>query len=126
MTFGFFVFLNFGGQGLQVWGFTSELPLSAVELLFSMVSTSHLACYLDLTPWHWVLGLLCRQSVRSRTILLGLDGKVERLIILLGFLVVRLGLGLYVCGISAGDHKPVSFLGICCTGKPVCLILSWL
>lgn len=58
-----------------------------------MVSTSHLACYLDLTPWHWVLGILCRQSVRSRTTLLGLDGKVERLIILSGVLVVRLGAG---------------------------------
>ena len=61
------------------------------RILFSMVSTSHLACYLDLTPWHWVLGILCRQSVRSRTTLLGLDGKVERLIILSGDLVVRLG-----------------------------------
>ncbi|OFI55668.1 hypothetical protein BKD76_00820 [Corynebacterium diphtheriae] len=48
VTFGFFVFLNFGGQGLQVWGFTSELPLLAFVLLFSMVSTSHLACCLDL------------------------------------------------------------------------------
>ena len=49
VTSGFFVFVNFGGRGLQVWGFTSELPLSAFVLLFSMVSTSHLACCLDLT-----------------------------------------------------------------------------
>ena len=51
MTSGFFVFVNFGGRGLQVWGFTSELPLSPVELLFSMVSISHFACYFDLTSW---------------------------------------------------------------------------
>ncbi|CAB0528343.1 hypothetical protein CIP107503_02251 [Corynebacterium diphtheriae] len=76
-----------------MWGFTSELPLLAFVLLFSTVSTSHLACCLDLTSRRWVFGLLCRQSVRSLMILLGLDGNVERLIILLGDLVVRVGSG---------------------------------